>query len=128
MKDDVSDMMKNIQDMLNKSNNNIPDNVKEMLKKMMQNNAPDSTNSFDENNSNQSKKNDNFDFSNVDFNTIMKMQQIIKAMNSNQSDSRSNLLRSLKPYLRQGRQEKVDQYIQLLNMESVFKMLNNDEK
>ena len=47
-------------------------------------------------------------------------------MNSEQNSSRANLLRSLKPYLNHSRQEKVDQYIQLLNMEKVFEMLNND--
>ena len=81
-----------------------------------------SINQKDTNNSNSSSSGSDF---NIDPSTILKMQEIMKAMNSNQSNSRSNLLRSLKPYLKPSRQEKVDQYIQLFNMEKVFEMLNN---
>ena len=54
------------------------------------------------------------------------MQQIMKSINSEQSSSRVNLLRSLKPYLNPNRQDKVEQYIQLFNMEKVFEMMNHD--
>ena len=80
------------------------------------------------NNSNESSQNTESIPNNLDLNTIMKMQEIIKAMNSESHNSGSNLLRSLKPYLNPNRQDKVDQYIQLLNIEKVLKLLNNNEE
>lgn len=95
--------------------------------------SPDNTNDYNSyENSNRSdafsgsSTNSNSDFPNIDINTILKMQQIMKSMNSEQSNSRTNLLRSLKPYLKPSRQEKVDQYIQLFNMEKVIELLNNN--
>lgn len=54
-----------------------------------------------------------------DINTILKMKSIMDKMNSN-ADPRSNLLRSLKPYLNENRQSKVDQYINLFSMSKVM--------
>lgn len=123
MSNDMSDIMKNLNNMLNE--NKIPDNIKDMLGAFVK----DSNNATSESYSEASKSNDsNSSFSDIDINTIIKMQEIIKSMNSESNSSRSNLLRSLKPYLQPSRQEKVDQYIQLFNMEKVFKMLNNNEK
>lgn len=124
MNNDMSDMVKNLNNMLD--GNQIPENVKDMLSSLMQ-----STNKAESNSESSSKdtiSSSDSDFSNIDINTIMKMQEIIKSMNSETNSSRANLLRSLKPYLKPSRQEKVDQYIQLFNMEKVFKMLNNNGK
>ena len=52
------------------------------------------------------------------------MKSIIDAMNKEKNDPRANLLKSLKPYLKESRKEKVDQYIQLFNMGKVFEILN----
>ena len=54
----------------------------------------------------------------------MKMQKIMSAMNSSSNNSGANLLRSLKPYLNPSRQEKVDEYIQLFNIEKVINLMN----
>ena len=67
---------------------------------------------------------------NIDFENILKMKSIIEKMNSKE-DPRSNLLLSLKPYLKESRQGKVDQYIQLLNMSKileVFPFMGGDKK
>jgi len=67
---------------------------------------------------------------NIDFENILKMKSIIEKMNSRE-DPRSNLLLSLKPYLKESRQGKVDQYIQLLNMSKileVFPFMGGDKK
>lgn len=69
----------------------------------------------------------NFDFNNIDVNTIMKMKSIIDKMNS-KDDPRSNLLRSLKPYLRDERREKVDQYANLMNVAKIAELFKNDSK
>lgn len=119
MENNMSDMMKNLSSML--GGKEIPDNVKDMF-----NNFMNTASSNSSNNSNKTSTSDNVDFSNIDINTILKMQQIVKSINSEQSSSRVNLLRSLKPYLKPSRQDKVEQYIQLFNMEKVFEMMNHD--
>ena len=63
-------------------------------------------------------------FGNIDMNTLFKMQQIMSSLNSKENDSRTNLLMSLKPYLKESRKNKVDQYIQLMKMEKVFEIMN----
>ncbi len=60
---------------------------------------------------------------NIDMDTMLKMKSIIDNMNKGQNDSRANLLRSLKPYLKPSRKEKVDQYIKLFSMGRVFEMM-----
>lgn len=66
-----------------------------------------------------------FDFSNIDMNTIMKMTSVMNNLN-NSNDPRSNLLHSLKPYMRESRKDKVDQYANLLNIAKVAELFKND--
>ena len=107
----MDDFMKNF--------DNIPDNVKDMLNSFVKN-SNNSTNSKSQ------KENCSSDtLPNIDMDTILKMQKIVTAINSEQSDSRANLLRSLKPYLKPNRQKEVDQYIKLFNMEKVLELFNN---
>ena len=79
----------------------------------------------DENNENENP------FSNIDINTILKIKQILDSLNSQKSNPRSNLLLSLKPYVRPERKDKIDQYIKLLNVENVienFKFSGGENK
>ena len=80
------------------------------------------------NQSNQdSSQNNNFNF---DMNTIMKMKSIMENMN-NKNDPRANLLYSLKPYLRDSKKDKLDQYVNLLNVSKIAELMNkkdNDAK
>lgn len=74
--------------------------------------------------------NNNSGFGNIDFDTIMRMKSIIDKMNI-KDDPRSNLLESLKPYLKESRKNKVDQYIQLMNISrvmDVFPFMGGDNK
>lgn len=64
-------------------------------------------------------------FSTIDMNTILKIKQIMEKMNQKKNDPRSNLLLSLKPYLKPSRKQKVDQYIQLFKMENIMENLNS---
>lgn len=84
------------------------------------------------NNSNESSKQNDNNFNNmgIDFETILKFKTIMDKMNS-KDDPRSKLLVSLKPYLKDSRKSKVDQYIQFLNMSKVidvFSKQNGDGK
>ena len=83
------------------------------------------TSSFNSSNSefdsfSENSNNSNNPFSNIDMNTIFKVKQVMEKMNNNKNDPRSNLLLSLKPYLKPSRKQKVDQYIQLFNMGSIM--------
>ena len=134
--DNMSDIMKNLSSMLD--SNTIPENLKDVLNTIVQNSNESNSSQNQKMNSNAatsseaSRTNSNntsaSEIPNLDINTILKMQEIIKGMNSETNSSRSNLLRSLKPYLKPSRQEKVEQYIQLFNMEKVLQLLNNNGK
>lgn len=80
-----------------------------------------STTSDSSNSSNCSQSDSTFNpFSSMDIGTILKMKQVMDSMNQKKNDPRSNLLLSLKPYLRPTRKQKIDQYIQLFNMGSIM--------
>ncbi len=116
MGEDMSDLIKKMSDMLN--NNEIPDNIKNILGNLS--NGQNSGTSSLEDKEDVFKKDD----SSIDINTILKMKSIIDSMNKQQNDPRSNLLKSLKPYLKNSRKEKVDQYIKLFSMGKAFEILN----
>lgn len=132
-----------LKNMMNKGELNdvisqIPPEMIQNFSSMMQNNSSGS-NSNNQNQSNNSTVNGNnnseqnssnnnsFNFNNIDMNTILKMKSVMEKMN-NKNDPRSNLLYSLKPYLRKGRKEKLDQYANLLNVAKIAELLKNDNK
>lgn len=120
MSDDISEMMKKMSEML--KNNEIPDNVKSIISNLSSKSSE--TNDSNKNSNSSSENANNSDFPDIDLNTMLKMKSIIDSMNKQQNDPRANLLRSLKPYLKPSRKEKVDQYIKLFSMGKVFETLN----
>lgn len=124
MSDDISEMMKKMSEML--KNNEIPDNVKSIISNLSSKSSEANTSSENGNsfNKNSTSENSNSDFPDIDLNTMLKMKSIIDSMNKQQNDPRANLLRSLKPYLKPSRKEKVEQYIKLFSMGKVFETLN----
>ena len=124
--DDLKNIMSNINS-ANKTNssdkqsNSISpeaiSNLMNMLNSNKQNNIKDSTHSEDTTGSSA----DNF---NIDFETIIKFKTIMDKMNS-KDDPRSKLLISLKPYLKDSRKNKVDQYIQFFNMSKIIDAFSN---
>lgn len=52
---------------------------------------------------------------NIDFETIMKLKTVFDKMNT-KDDPRAKLLLALKPYLKESRKDKVEQYIQFFNI------------
>ena len=138
--------MNKLKDMINKGDlsqimSQIPPDMIQNFSSMMQNNnnnkntanhtSPNAlSNSVDSNehiNSNSNSGFNNFDFSNIDMNTIMKIKSVMEQMNNN-NDPRSNLLQSLKPYLRDSKKEKLDQYANLINIAKVAELFKNDNK
>lgn len=115
-------------------NGNIPDELKNIVNNMNNSSTANensstasSKNVSNNNNSQQSNEPNNsgssssdFNFSDIDINTLLKMKQVMEAMNSNKDDPRANLLLSLKPYLKKSRQDKVEQYVKLFGIGKAF--------
>lgn len=84
------------------------------------NNNNSNTSNNNRSNSQNSSQNSNegsLDFPNIDIETMMKLQGVMSKMKSfNNDDDMSKLLMSLKPYLRNEKKEKVDEYIKLIKM------------
>lgn len=131
----LNDMMKNGD--VSKIMSNIPPEMLDNFSKMMNNsdsNSPQSDNTNTNTSSNACNNNasttisnnlNNFDFGKIDINTIMKAKNIMEKMN-NSNDPRSNLLDSLKPYLRENKKEKLDQYANLMNFTKIAEILKAD--
>ena len=83
-----------------------------------------SNSSNDTNNTSSSDSGNNLD---LDFDTILKIKNIIEAFNK-KDDAKSNLLYSLKPYLRESRQKKIDQYINLFKLSGITKLLKKEKE
>lgn len=83
------------------------------------------TNAENIDNSTNNENNSGFDFSKIDINTMMKMKSVMEKMNHS-SDPRSNLLQSLKPYLRDEKKSKLDQYANILNMANLMELFNQN--
>lgn len=75
-------------------------------------------------NMNNNSNDSNFNLNNIDMNTIMKLSSAFGNMNK-KNDPRANLLNSLKPYLRDQKKDKLDNYINLLNMGKIADVLKN---
>ncbi len=101
-------------DVSSNSNNINEDTIKNIINNLNFNN---------ESSDNSTNTDNNFNF---DINTMLKMKSIMDKMNSNKNDPRANLLLSLKPYLNNGRKQKLDQYIQFLNISKVIDAFNSD--
>ena len=130
-----SDFITNLSNMI--KNGNIPGDVKEKLNAFMSNNSTNNSNTSNTNenasssfNFNDNKINNDYSEStsspNIDINTLLKIKSIMDKINSSKNDPRSNLLLSLKPYLKESRKSKVEQYIQLLNMTKIMEDFNEN--
>ena len=106
MSEDLSDLINNVKSMIDSGN--IPDNMKEIL-----NSVSSGSNSSS--------------ISDVDVETIVKIKKVMDNINQ-KNDPRANLLYSLKPYLRESRKSKLDQYVNLLNMTKIVDLMNNKKK
>ncbi len=102
----------NEKDISSNSNNINEDTIKNILNNLNTSSSNNSTNT--ENNFN------------IDINTILKLKSIMDNVNSNKNDPRTNLLLSLKPYLNNGRKQKLDQYMQFLNISKILEAFNSN--
>ena len=113
--ENMSNLLKQFNNMINSGN--VPDNVKEILENI---------NSFSSSNTSENPSTTNFpSSSSIDVETIIKLKSVMDKLNS-KDDARANLLLSLKPYLNNSRKEKLDQYIQFLNISKVLEAFNSN--
>lgn len=116
---------------LNTNNLNISpemiNNIANMLKSSNlannNNSNPNNQRTDDNSNSQNNANNNSGTNSSIDFETIMKIKSMMDKLNK-KDDPRSNLLYSLKPYLRKSRQDKLDQYVNLLKITQVTDIFN----
>ena len=94
----------------------------ELLKNFQNNNSSNSN----------SSNNDSNSMPNIDIETMMRIQNVMSKMNSaNSNDDMSRLLMSLKPYLRDEKKGKIDEYIKLIKMgkmTQMFEAFGGDKK
>lgn len=88
------------------SNNSINPEMLQNLMKMFSNSS--------NNSSNASESEGNGSNPSIDINTILKMKSIMDKMGNSKNDPRANLLLSLKPYLKESRKAKVEQYVRFI--------------
>ena len=132
--DDVKQMMNNLQGssnsgsqnpMSNNGSNNMDiNNILSQVSPEMLNNFSNMMNSNNQSSPNSTATNSN-NF-NIDMNTIMKMKSVMDNMNS-KNDPRANLLYSLKPYLRDSKKNKLDQYVNMLNNSKIADIMNKNK-
>lgn len=144
MAEDMSDIINKFQDLLQSSNSSATSNdsapnssspsnsnlnitpemisnMADILKKFNLNSSATSNS----NNSTQSKDSESSDTGpQMDIETILKIKSIMEKLNQ-KDDPRSNLLHSLKPYLRESRQKKLDEYSNLLKIVSLSDIFKN---
>lgn len=122
MNEDISDMIKNLSNMLNSKD--MPDDIKNIINNFSSNNKNSNAEDISSANKHSTNTSSSESNSDIDIGMILKMKKIMDSMKNNKDDPRANLLLSLKPYLKNSRQEKVDQYIKLFNMSKVFEVIN----
>lgn len=122
MNEDMSEILNKLTSIVNNQGNKEGDNssisgnssispemISNMVKMLGAKNNSEDKNTEESNNS----------APNIDFETIMKFKNIFDKMNS-KDDPRTKLLLALKPYLKESRKEKVEQYIQFFNISKVI--------
>ncbi len=143
--DNLSSVFNNFKNILNNSNSaksnshtntsnqdtnnfNITPEMINNLANILQNNSSDNSqdNSQGKNASFNDSDSSAFNSSNIDFETIMKIKSIMDTLNK-KDDPRSNLLYSLKPYLRESRRKKLDQYVNLFKITQVTNLFKNEK-
>lgn len=128
--------MENIKNLVD--NGNISDAISQISPEMIENFSKmfsNQTQKTEENNkgnnnssqasSSNSSSDGNFNIDNIDINTIKKFSSVLGNMNSSKNDPRANLLNSLKPYLRDSKKSKLDNYMNLLNVSKIADLMKN---
>lgn len=98
------DLAKKLSDILNEKNIN--------LNEILEN--------FQANSSNENTENPETNSCQIDTETLLKLQKLFQLIKSGTNSNDEQLLRSLKPYLRDSKKTKIEQYIKLLHILKMF--------
>ena len=109
---DINSLMQYLNNSSNNSSNNAPSLDEILYNKSSTNNSANSNSSS--NNSSQMP----------DMETMVKIMKLMNSINSNTVSPSTNLLYSLKPFLRDSKKERVDQYVKFLKISSVLSEIN----
>ena len=109
----------------NNSNYNNYYNQNQSYKNYSKNNSSNSNNNDTNSSQNSSHNSSSSSASDIDMETLMKIQNIMSKIKSSDNDDMSRLLLSLKPYLRDGRKDKIDEYIKLIKMGKMTQFMNS---
>lgn len=131
---EIQQMMNNLKNSSSNSNISQTTNSNNDINNILRQLSPEMINSLNfalgnSHNSSDNFSNNNQNSFNLDANTILKMKSIMEKMN-NKNDPRANLLYSLKPYLRDSKKNKIDQYVNMLNISKIadFMSKNDNDK
>ena len=116
-------------------NGNIPSEMQNMMKnsnlsqgfdsiKNSDINSNDHNISAEHNGSSGSGNINNINNGSLDINTMMNIQKMMSMLNSKSDDDLTNLLFALKPYLRNQKKEKIDEYVKLFRMGKMAELWN----
>ena len=113
---------------MEENNINITPEMISNLVNMLKSESSSNQNSSCESNISNEKQSSNAEnvSNNIDIETILRIKSIIENLNK-KDDPRSNLLYSLKPYLRESRQKKLDQYVNLLKITQISNLFKNEK-
>lgn len=59
----------------------------------------------------------------ADLGQLMQLRSMMESMMMNRNDPRTNLLMSLKPYMRSGRQQSIDSAVKLMGVANIARLL-----
>ena len=133
-KADIERGMSQITQMMNSKDG---ENIKNIVSKVAGNMNGNSQNGNKNNSQNANARKENWNQNSqnnttnegidIDPMMILKMKSVLEKI-QNTDDPRSNLLKSLKPYLKDSRKEKVDQYVKLFGISDAMKILNDTRR
>ena len=133
--EDMSDIIQKLSSMVNNSSSANNDNNQDMSSNLNEaglenlqyilSNMNLNSNGNEDNYQENTNTNNNNNF-NIDFETIMKIKTVMDKFNSTKNSPEANLLLSLKPYLNNSRKQKLEQYMQFLNITKVLEAFNSN--
>lgn len=98
------DLVKQLSDILNDKNIDLNQILENFKSSSSSENTENKTNTSDQ----------------IDTKTLLKFQQLFSLLNKNSDNRDEQLLKSLKPYMRDSKKEKIDHYIKLLHIYKLF--------
>ena len=105
--------------------NTIANSIKNSSSENINSNNSQVDSQYNQNQKENSSAN-NTQTNNFDLVTMLKIKSIMETLN-NKDDAKSRLLYSLKPYLRTSRQQKIDQYVNLLKLTSLTDLFKSEK-